>query len=148
MRLPAATASAGSADRALAEIAPLEAQIAAAATNDAAAAHGRFLAGDGLVAGSGTPAFPGCVEQAAELARQPPRQAQRPLGGIASRAGDLAFTWGEVRWARAETLRRGHYARIWQKRTEGWRLVAHILVPGPPAAAPAAVVAAREAPTL
>ena len=131
LRLPAATAEAGSAEQALAEIAPLEAELAALALDDAAAARLRFLAEDGLVAGSPQHARPGREGQAEELARQPARQRQRPLGAIGSRAGDLAFTWGEVRWIRGEAQRWGHYARIWQNRREGWRLVADILVPAP-----------------
>jgi len=131
LRLPLATAAAGSARAALAEITPIEAELAAMAADDAAAAHARFLAADGLVAGSSTASYPGVEEQAAELARQPPRQAQRALGGVAARAGDLAFTWGEVRWSRGDAPRRGHYARIWQKRGDGWRLVVHVLVPAP-----------------
>lgn len=131
LRLPAATAASGSPERALAEIAPLEAELAALAVEDAAAARMRFLAEDGLAAGSAQHSAPGRDGQAAELARQPTRQRQRPLGGIASRAGDLAFTWGEVRWTRGGAERWGHYARIWQNRREGWRLVADILVPAP-----------------
>ena len=72
-----------------------------------------------------------------ELARQPARLTMRALGGLASSAGDLAFTWGELHWTRADQPRWGHYARIWQKRTEGWGLVADMLiaapVPPPPA---------------
>lgn len=131
LRLPASTAEAGSPERALGEIAPLEAELAALAAEDAAAARLRFLAEDGLVAGSPQHARPGREGQAEELARQPARQRLRPLGGVASRAGDLAFTWGEARWSRGETRRWGHYARIWQNRREGWRLVADILVPAP-----------------
>ena len=131
VRLPAATAAAGSPELALAEIAPLEAEIAANAAEDAAAARVRHLAEDALVAGSPSPATPGREGQAAELARQPARQAMRALGGIASRAGDLAFTWGEVRWTRDNAPRWGHYARIWQKRIEGWRLVADIMIAAP-----------------
>lgn len=131
LRLPPATAAAGSAERALAEIAPLEAELAALAAEDAAAARIRFLAEDGLVAGSAEHSRPGRDGQAEELARQPPQQLFRPLGGIASGGGDLAFTWGEARWSRGETPRWGHYARIWQNRSEGWRLVADILVPAP-----------------
>ena len=131
VRLPAATAAAGSPELALAEIAPLEAEIAAAAAEDAAAARARHLAEDALVAGSSTSAAPGREGQAAELARQPPQQTMRAIGGIASRAGDLAFTWGEVRWTRDNAPRWGHYARIWQKRTEGWRLVADIMIAAP-----------------
>ena len=53
--LPPATAAAGSTERALAEIAPLEADLAATAAEDAAAAHLKYLAEDGLVAGSTEP---------------------------------------------------------------------------------------------
>jgi ketosteroid isomerase-like protein len=137
IRLPAATASAGSAERALAEIAPLEAELAGAAETDAAAARLRFLVEDGLVAGSPQASTAGRAGQEAELARQPARLTMRALGGLASSAGDLAFTWGELHWTRADQPRWGHYARIWQKRTEGWRLVADMLiaapVPPPPA---------------
>jgi ketosteroid isomerase-like protein len=130
-RLPAATAAAGSAEAALAELRPLEDELARLAAEDNEAARLRFLAEDGLVAGSATASFPGREQQAAELARQPARQRLRQLGGVASRAGDLAFTWGEVRWTRDEQPRWGHYARVWQKRREGWRIVADVLVPAP-----------------
>ena len=131
VRLPTATAAAGSPELALAEIAPIEDEIAAMAAEDSAAARARYLAEDALVAGSPSHSAPGREAQSAELARQPARQTMRALGGIASSAGDLAFTWGEVRWTREQTPRWGHYARIWQKRTEGWRLVADMLVPAP-----------------
>ena len=137
VRLPAATAAAGSPEQALAEIAPLEAELARAAESDAAAARLRFLAEDGLAAGSPTLSLPGREQQAAELARQPARLRLRPLGGVASRAGDLAFTWGETRWTHEAQPHWGHYARIWQKRREGWRIVADMLIaaPGAPPAA-------------
>ena len=136
-RLPAATASAGSPERALAEIAPLETELARDAETDAAAARLRFLAEDGLVAGSPQASSPGRAGQEAELARQPARLTMRPLGGLASSAGDLAFTWGELHWTRSDQPRSGHYARIWQKRTEGWRLVADMLIAAPVPPAPA-----------
>ena len=131
MRVPAATASAGSAERALAEVAPLETELARAAETDAAAARLRFLASDGLAAGSPMASVPGREGQAAELARQPARLTMRSLGGLASRAGDMAFTWGELRWTRQDQPRWGHYARIWQKRREGWRIVADMLIAAP-----------------
>ncbi len=130
-RLPAATAAAGSAEAALAELRPLEDELARLAAEDNEAARLRFLAEDGLAAGSATASFPGRAQQAAELARQPARQRLRQLGGIASRAGDMAFTWGEARWTRDGQARWGHYARIWQKRREGWRIVVDMLVPAP-----------------
>ena len=143
LRLPPATAAAGSAERALAELAPLEADLARHATADAAAARFRYLTEDALVAGSPAATLPGRAEQVAELARQPAQQAMRPLGAVASRAGDLAFTWGEVRWSRGGNARWGHYARIWQKRTEGWRLVADLLVAAPGAPPPATQAASH-----
>lgn len=140
VRLPAATAAAGSAEAALAEVRPLEAELAAQAAGDSAAARLRFLAEDGIAGGSPTAAFAGREQQTAELARQPARQALRPIGAVASQAGDMVFSWGESRWTRADQPRWGHYARIWQKRREGWRIVADMLIaaPGPPPAAPAA----------
>jgi hypothetical protein len=137
VRIPAATASAGSAERALAEVAPLESELARAAETDAAAARLRFLAEDGLAAGSPMASVPGREGQAAELARQPARLTMRSLGAIASRGGDMAFTWGELRWTRQDQPRWGHYARIWQKRREGWRIVADMLIAAPGAPPPA-----------
>ena len=137
-QLPAATATAGSAEAALAEVRPIEAELAELAAQDSAAARLRFLAEDGIASGSATAAFAGREQQAAELARQPARQTLRPLGGVASSGGDMAFTWGESRWTRGEQPRWGHYARIWQKRREGWRIVADMLIaaPGAPPSAP------------
>ena len=112
VRLPAATAAAGSAERALAELRPIEAELG----RNPGAGRRAYLAADALVeAPSG----------AADAERL------NPIGAIASRGGDLAFAWGELR--RGERLW-GHYARIWQKRVEGWRIVAeaNIPVPAPP----------------
>jgi len=130
-RLPAATASAGSAALALAEIAPLEAELAAGAASDAPAAFARYLSEDALIAGSRTPSYPGRAQQTAELARRPAQVRLRGQGGTASSGGDMVFSYGEMRWERDGQPRWGHYARIWQKRTEGWKIVADILVPAP-----------------
>lgn len=140
VRLPAATAAAGSAEAALAEVRPLEAELAARAAEDSAAARLRFLAEDGMAGGSPTAAYAGREQQTAELARQPARQTLRPIGAVASQAGDMVFSWGESRWTRSDQPRWGHYARIWQKRREGWRIVADMLIvaPGAPPTAPAA----------
>jgi ketosteroid isomerase-like protein len=129
--LPAATAAAGSAAKALAEIAPLEADLASIASRDLPGAARKYLAGDGLSAWSSTPSEPGAEGQAADLGRRPAQATLKALGGTASRAGDMAFTYGEVRWTREEKPRWGHYARIWQKRKEGWKLVSDLLVPAP-----------------
>jgi ketosteroid isomerase-like protein len=131
--LQPATASAGSSEQALAEVGPLEGDLAARAGRDYKAAHLQYLAEDGLTAGSGEPGALGRGAQLAELSRRPATARIKPLGGTASRAGDMAFTYGEVRWTKSGKPAWGHYARIWQKRSEGWKLVADILIEAPPA---------------
>ena len=131
LHLPAATAAAGSAEAALRQVRPLEAEVARAAAANAAAARLAFLAPEALVAGSPVATLPGREHHAPELARQAAQQTVRPIGAVASQAGDLAFAWGQVRWTREGTPRWGHYVRMWQNRTEGWRIVADILIAAP-----------------
>jgi ketosteroid isomerase-like protein len=52
----------------------------------------------------------------------------------ASAAGDLVFTLGEARWTRDGQDREGQYARIWQYRADGWRIVYDQLTAPPPPA--------------
>ncbi|HEY9219743.1 MAG TPA: DUF4440 domain-containing protein, partial [Phenylobacterium sp.] len=47
----------------------------------------------------------------------------KPLGAQASRAGDLAFTYGEARWTKEGVESKGRYVRIWRKGQAGWRIV-------------------------
>jgi hypothetical protein len=60
------------------------------------------------------------------------------LGGRASKAGDLVFTYGDAKWLRDGESRRGHYVRIWQSGAKGWQLVFDeiLAVPPPKPAAP------------
>jgi ketosteroid isomerase-like protein len=134
-RLASASASAGSAERALSELAPIEAALAARAAVDGRTALQPYLAAEALVGGSPNATFAG-RDLAAEQARRPTTMTLREQGATASRAGDLVFTYGEARWSDGAAPRWGHYARIWQKRSEGWRLVVDVLLPerGPPPA--------------
>jgi ketosteroid isomerase-like protein len=50
----------------------------------------------------------------------------------ASEAGDLVFTLGEARFSFNGQERQGQYARIWQYRAEGWRIVYDQLTAPPP----------------
>jgi len=50
----------------------------------------------------------------------------------ASVAGDLVFTLGEARWTLDGRERLGQFARIWQYRPEGWRIVYDQLIARPP----------------
>ncbi len=127
-----ASAAAGSPDAALAEVAEAEADLARLAASDSKKAHLKYLAEDGMTAGSGQPSGIGRASQSAELDRRPARVQLKALGGSASQAGDMAFTYGETRWTDGDNPGLGHYARIWQKRTEGWKLVADMLIVAPP----------------
>lgn len=133
LHLPLATAAAGSAERAWSDVGAAEAALAKAAATNAQAAYAPFLSNDARVMGS--PEQPATTAEArrAELGRRAAAITFRQLGGLASQAGDLAFTYGAASWSRDGQERRGHYARIWQKRAEGWVLVFDEILLVPPA---------------
>lgn len=69
---------------------------------------------------------------AAALAAQPADLRFGPTeGATASEAGDLAYTFGPVRWTSDGQPREGHYVRIWQWRP-GWKIVLDQIIPAPP----------------
>jgi hypothetical protein len=114
----AARASARSSGaKAMAEVAALEAKLAAA--SDARAAYLAVLADDARVVGSkaAPPTTRAAIE--AELDRRPRSIAYARLGGSASKAGDLAWTYGTATWAGGK----GHYLRVWRNDAPGWRLL-------------------------
>ncbi|MBL8628846.1 MAG: DUF4440 domain-containing protein [Rhodospirillaceae bacterium] len=130
--LPTATASSGSAQKAWAEVGSLEAMLAAAAATDAKAAYAAYFAPDARVMGS--PAHPATDREtvAIEIATRGPTMDMKALGGRASSAGDLVFTYGSAQWSHDGAPRTGHYVRIWQKRASGWQLVFDEVLPKPP----------------
>lgn len=130
--VPAATATAGSAETALAEIAVIEAEIATESATNAAAAHEKHLAPDGRVIGSGYPPSIDATQRAAEFARWPTTQVAKPQGGAAAPGGDMAYTYGELRWTVDGEQRWGHYVRVWQKRADGWKMVLDAVLRSPP----------------
>ena len=70
----------------------------------------------------------------AALQARPAYDGLEPIGGRASAAGDLAYSYGHVRWSDGETGRRGHYIRVWRRDgggPAGWRLVYDQLSPVP-----------------
>lgn len=134
--LAMARASAGSSAKAWAEVGEVEAKFAIAAQQNAKAAYLTHLSADARIMGS--PALPAtkASEHGAELDRRAASISFSPLGGRASRAGDLVYTYGDAKWTRDGQNRRGHYVRIWQKRSEGWMLVFDELLGVPPAPPP------------
>lgn len=64
----------------------------------------------------------------AEWRARPAYTGFQPLGGGASEAGDLAYTYGHATWADG----RGHYIRVWRREAQGplgWRVVYDQLTP-------------------
>lgn len=109
---------------AVAEVIAAEAELARAAAIDQKAAHLAVMAEDGrLYVGRQPPAI--SREAFADaLSHWPDTFLFRPSqGAAASDAGDMAWTYGQAAWSRNGEARAGHYVRLWQKRTEGWRLI-------------------------
>jgi ketosteroid isomerase-like protein len=127
-RSPAAGAYAG--------VKSAEARLATALAADARSALPRFLAADGRLMRAGPQPAVGAAAWGPILAVDPERMDTVPLGGAASAAGDLAYTYGAARWRKDEAVVEGHYVRIWQRRREGWRLIVDNLVSVPSPARP------------
>jgi ketosteroid isomerase-like protein len=127
---PAAKA-AGSPMKAMSEVTDAEAALARAAATDAKAAYLAALADDGRIVGSKAKPPMSRADNEAELATRATAIAFSPLGGQASSAGDLAWTYGMAKWPRDGKDHRGHYVRIWRKDAAGWRLVFDELLPAP-----------------
>lgn len=119
--------------KAFADVESAEAELAAGLAEDARAALPRFLAADGRLMRVGPQPAVGAGAWAALLAAGPERIDTAPLGGAASAAGDLAYTFGTARWHRGEGEAEGHYVRIWQRRRDGWKLIVDNLVSVPAA---------------
>ena len=124
--------------RAFARVQAAEAELAAALAADARAALPRFLAADGRLMRVGPQPAVGAESWPALLAAGPDRIVTAPLGGGASAAGDLAFTYGSARWRKGDREVTGHYVRIWQHRSGGWKLVVDNMIASPPPPAPPA----------
>lgn len=131
--LPVSTIGAASPEAAKIEVARVEAELAGEAAKDQKAAHLAHLAADGRVYVAPLAPAKGEADFPTTLAGWPVTFTFSPLGAEAAGSGDMVWTYGEARWVRDGQDRRGHYARIWQKRADGWKLVFAEIVPAPPA---------------
>lgn len=120
--LPVAIESAGSAETAIGQITTLEAAITSPDLMT------RSLAHDARVNRPGAPAGVGRAASAALVAADG-QVVYTALRREASSAGDMVFSMGEVRDQHEGAQRLRYYARIWQKRPEGWRIVFDEIVP-------------------
>jgi ketosteroid isomerase-like protein len=105
--------------QALLEVKAIERIVAAKARTDSAAAYRATLAPDARVQGSKLGPATTPAQMQAELATRAKAIEFSALGGGASRAGDLAWTFGDAKWNDG----RGHYVRVWQRRADTWKLV-------------------------
>lgn len=131
-RLAASGEGERSADLAMTAVNAAEEGFAAAAANNILSAYELFLDKDSRLHGVSVPPSTSAEDRSAVLMTRPSAAIFRRLGGGASAAGDLAWTYGDARWRDGGADRSGHYARIWQKRKNGWRLIFDQLVPPPP----------------
>lgn len=137
--LPVAAVGSASPEAAMIEVEAAEQALAADAARDQKAAYLSALADDGRLYVAPRPPAISRDGFAEALAGWPATFEFGPTqGGGSSQAGDLVWTYGPAAWTRDGQARQGHYVRIWQKRTEGWRIVLAQLVPAPPPAPPPA----------
>jgi ketosteroid isomerase-like protein len=114
--LPVATAGSVSADTAFSDVMKLE-----------AAGTGEYAPTARLHAPGLAPATDAASRQAARAAR-PAGIALTPLGGGASGAGDLVWTYAEATGGDAAAPG-GYLVHVWQKHETGWKIVFDELVP-------------------
>ncbi|MBS0297979.1 MAG: nuclear transport factor 2 family protein [Proteobacteria bacterium] len=117
------TGSAASAfEQVKAEEAKMASQLAAGKLTSAYASR---LSEDAWLAGleAGGPKFT-AESVAAALPYRPQTMTTEPLGGGASKAGDLAYTFGRARWTGVDGKAvEARYVRVWQHRGKGWKLI-------------------------
>ncbi|HWQ85443.1 hypothetical protein [Brevundimonas sp.] len=131
--LPVSTGGTGSADKALAEVAFMEAFMARGVLRFQKVAHLRLMTEDGRIYVAPHPPAIGREAAAEALTSWPETfEFSGPEGFGASAAGDLAWTYGTARWVHEEEPRHGYYVHLWQKGAGGWGLVLAQLIPAPP----------------
>lgn len=118
---------------ALSQVMKAEDDLAAAARTDLLNAYLAVHAcDDGRVQGSPRPPATDCDSAEAELKTRAATAEMTTLGGEASQAGDMAWTYGAIDWFKDGQPGKGHYVRVWQRRPEGWRIVFDELLVTPP----------------
>ncbi|MEA3060882.1 MAG: hypothetical protein QOJ94_663 [Sphingomonadales bacterium] len=110
-----------------------ETALAAALREDAPKAYAAALPDDGRLMRLGAQPAIGRADFFAAAAAGPSRLNVQRTGGAISRAGDLAYTYGDALWAKDGSEVRGHYVRVWQRRPGGWKLIVDETTPVPPA---------------
>lgn len=115
---------------AFAEVAEAENTLAAALATRGGKAYAPYIADDTRIMGLEPGPTIGRAEVTKALARRPASLVVKAWGGEASKAGDLAYTYGEAHWSVDGKALNGHYVRIWQKRGNRWILLFDEVVDG------------------
>lgn len=111
------------------EVEKAEAALSASLAVDARKAYLSAFGDDARLMRRGPQPASGKAAVAAMLQNQPRQMTAKAIGGGISRAGDLAYTYGDASWNDDAGAQRGHYVRIWQNRDRGWTLVIDSIVP-------------------
>ncbi|KQY89942.1 DUF4440 domain-containing protein [Brevundimonas sp. Root1423] len=131
--LPAGIERRQSTEATMAEVRAREAELAEAASTDQKAAYLAAMADNGRLYVAPRPPAIGREAFAEALSAWPTTFRFGPTeGGGASTAGDMAWTYGAAAWTRNGEARTGFYVRMWQRQTDGWKIVLAQLVPNPP----------------
>ncbi len=117
---------------ALAQVLAVEEALAAVAVTDLKSGFLTVYADDGRMRGAVQSAAQDGDPAEAEMATRPAAARLTTLGGEASQAGDLVWTYGVMDWSGIGGETKGHYVRVWQRRAEGWRIVFDDLLLTPP----------------
>jgi ketosteroid isomerase-like protein len=131
--LPVSTAPDVAPTEAMAQVQHAETLLAEKAGLNAREAYKVWLASGARLQGADAtkPANTAAANDA-ELAKRAPQIAFKALGGSASKAGDLVWTYGKAEWQRAGEPGVGYYVRIWQAQKGGYRIVFDQLLEAPP----------------
>ena len=119
-------------DGASGDLQAIEARLDRSLAGDAPRALQAILADDGRVMRHGAQPAIGRAAFSVALLRGPDRIRSTRLGGGMSEARDLAYSYGDAAWEAGGKSLKGHYVRLWQRRSGGWRLVVDELIPQPP----------------
>ncbi|MGZ8406812.1 MAG: nuclear transport factor 2 family protein, partial [Caulobacteraceae bacterium] len=114
-----------------AQVKAIEGKIARASKASTSASLAPYLASDARALGSGGPLATDARGRAAELAAREQKADLTLMDAVSAPSGDLVLTYGEWLKPGTEELL-GGYARIWQKRSSGWKIVYDQVLAAPP----------------
>lgn len=129
--MPTSREGSSSPEKALHHVVAIEMSLAAAAKSGIQSAYEPYLDADSRLHSQGPPPAKTKAGRGAAFDARPASIEFSHLGGGASGAGDLVWTYGEGRWSDRDGAKTGHYVRVWQRRPAGWRLAFDEFLPPP-----------------